>query len=719
MKKTAKIHVLLASLFAGYALTYAQQPAEEERKKPIIELFETVLVTADLERPEIPESPTTIAEVTAEQLQQRSVTNIGRALELLPGIQFRVARSKSEEQVTVRGFEQEKVLILMDGIPISIPYEGQINLADIPVQNIASIKLIKGIGSVLYGANGMGGVINVITKRGESKPSFSAEYEGSQYATHSIQVGHGGKKGPLSYYAAFSHRESNGYPLAATFTLPQSILNNMASAPTNPSSIKNTPIPPDEHNRDNAYFQRNAFTLTGTLALGSKNTLGISVEHYFNDYGVPPVPIIRENRGQKKLFYYPRYWRYTGWNRTTVNALEESRVTENLTIKVRGFYDKYDNTLASYDNPSYTTQNLVSPFSGNTLWDDYDAGFTAYAYWKGIPGSDLRIGLNFRRDVHQSSTILPPGGTTDNLSSDTISIGIEDEIRIGRKFSMTPGASFDYLNKRMRYQSGVYADPGKDVPAFSPQIGARYAASAHVSLYGSIGRKLRFPTMRNLYSDGVVGPLGNPDLKEESTINLEAGTNITVSPKMQIGGAYFYSRIKNMINFDNLIGRFEQYPKASITGVELSASGPITDSTDAFLSYTYMRSHALDSVTIVNQYVPNLTYRPDELPYRPAHQVSVEVRQRFRFGLDADFNGIYVSHATYYNHVDPSNNSAMVAAKVKLGDYLLANAKLTQRIKGGFALYFAIDNMGNKQYQTLYLYPAAGRTCRWGLRLDI
>jgi outer membrane receptor protein involved in Fe transport len=716
MKKMIGNCVLLVSLFSGCALMYAQQGVHEEKKKPTVELFEVVTVTSELDKPE---SPTTIAEVTAEQLQQRSVTNIGQALELLPGVQFRVARSKSEEQVTIRGFEQEKVLILMDGIPVSLPYEGQINLADIPVQNIASIKLIKGLSSVLYGANGMGGVINVITKRGESKPSFSLQYEGSQYATHNIQAGHGWKKGPFSYYAAFSHGESNGYPLAGTFVLPQSILSNMASAPTNPSSIKNTPIPKDEKSRDNSDYERNAFTLTGTVAIGSKNTLGVSFEHYDNEYGTPPVPIVRENKGQKRLFYYPRYWRFDDWNRTTVNALEESRITENLTIKARGFYDKYSNLLASYDNLSLTTQNLTSPFSGNTLWDDYDAGFSAYAYWKGIPGSELSIGMNFRRDVHQSSTVLPPGGTTDKLASDTMSIGIEDEIRIGKKFSMTPGGSFDYLNKRIRYQSATSQTPGKDVPVFNPQIGARYAASDKVSIYGSIGRKLRFPTMRNLYSDGVVGPVGNPDLKEESSINLEAGTNATVSPKMQVGGAYFYSRITNMINFDNLIGRFEQYPKASITGFELSTSGRITDSTDASLSYTYMRSKALDSVTIVNQYVPSLTYRPDELPYRPTSQISVELRQRFKFGLDADFNGIYLSQATYYNHVDLTDNRVMVATKIKLGDYFVANAKLTQKIRGGFALYFAIDNIGNRQYQTLYLYPAAGRIYRGGLRFDM
>ena len=81
-------------------------------------MFETVIVNADLERPEVPESPTTIAEVTAADIQQRNVASIGQALELLPGVQFRVARSKSEEQVTIRGFEQDKALVLMDGIRV-------------------------------------------------------------------------------------------------------------------------------------------------------------------------------------------------------------------------------------------------------------------------------------------------------------------------------------------------------------------------------------------------------------------------------------------------------------------------------------------------------------------------------------------------------------------------------------------------------------------------
>ena len=64
-----RIHALLVLFLTCCTLTYAQQAVEEEKKDPTIHLFEVVTVTADME----PQgSPTTISEITAEQLQSRN-----------------------------------------------------------------------------------------------------------------------------------------------------------------------------------------------------------------------------------------------------------------------------------------------------------------------------------------------------------------------------------------------------------------------------------------------------------------------------------------------------------------------------------------------------------------------------------------------------------------------------------------------------------------------
>jgi outer membrane receptor protein involved in Fe transport len=246
-----------------------------------------------------------------------------------------------------------------------------------------------------------------------------------------------------------------------------------------------------------------------------------------------------------------------------------------------------------------------------------------------------------------------------------------------------------------------------------------FDASARVNLYGSVGRKSRFPTMRNLFADGVIGPQGNPDLKEESTIAVEIGSNVYANPGLTIGGAFFYSDIDNMINFDNQIGRFEQYADATITGFELSAKGRIADTTDAYFAYTFLRARSHSDVTIDNNIFESLVYKPEELPYRPAHQVDFELRHRLSFGMEANLNGNFFSEAVYYDHADPNDNKRLTAIKSRLESYFLLNAKISQKIVDGFKLYFAVENLMNKTYQTLFLYPAEGRTYRYGVRFEM
>ena len=97
-------------------------------------------------------------------------------------------------------------------------------------------------------------------------------------------------------------------------------------------------------------------------------------------------------------------------------------------------------------------------------------------------------------------------------------------------------------------------DPGEDIETFSPQAGIIFDYSDSLSIYGSVGKKVRFPTMRNLYADGVIGPEGNPDLKEEKAYNFELGCNWMVNGNIEAEMAVFYSNIENLINFDNIIG---------------------------------------------------------------------------------------------------------------------------------------------------------------------
>ncbi|MBU4317211.1 MAG: TonB-dependent receptor [Proteobacteria bacterium] len=292
------------------------------------------------------------------------------------------------------------------------------------------------------------------------------------------------------------------------------------------------------------------------------------MEYYNNEYGMPAVPIIRDHR--RGTFYFPRYWRFSDWERFTANLIDEYRITPAFRTKFRLFYDDYDNTLDAYDGPDYAAQNRIGPPSGPGDYDDYSSGAQVQSFWNNTQNNEIRLGVQFKRGVHKENFL---DGPFDTLISHTLSLSLEDELRIGDGLALTAGAGYDTFDKRKKDQEGeADSDPGRDIETFSPQAGLVWDFNDALTFSCSMGKKVRFPTMRNLYADGVLGPEGNPDLKEEKALNYEAGATWAVRENIEVNGAVFYSDITDLINFDNIIGRFEQYESAEIKGFELGLS---------------------------------------------------------------------------------------------------------------------------------------------------
>ncbi len=661
------------------------------------------------------EGSTTITEITAKEIEQRNAKDLGEVLELIPGLYYHHGRTKNEYYVSLRGFGQEHVMILLDGVPVYVPYEGLVNLQDIPVQNIAKVKVIKGGASALYGSNTMGGVINIITKSGTEKPSLNLTYSGGENATHHVDLTHGWKLGNFSYSIGGSHRESDGTILAEDFELPADVLSSMAVAPANPSEIPNVPIAKDSDLRDGSDYSRDSLMLSGKLDFSEAHRLGLSVVYYKHEYGIPPTPIFREHK--KGFYWFPRYWRFSDWQRMTVEMIQESRFSDTLRLKARLFHDSYDNVLDSYDDATYTGQFREGPPSGRSEFDDYDAGGNLYVFYNAVPDNELRLGLTFRRDVHRETFA---SGPLDRLSSDTYSVAIEDSHVLNDKISVVAGIGYDMFDKLERKQfDNPDGSVGNDVDSFNGNVGISLKPSDKWEMYASIARKIRFPTMRNLYSTGVVGPSGNPDLEEESSVNYEVGSKWQLADKVIFSAAVFYSDIKNLIQFDNLIGRFEQYRDAMISGVEFELAGDLTTQVSGAIGYTYLTTESDSVVTIENSYFESLTYTPDELSYRPNHKIDFSLLWNSSFGLDASVNGSYIGEQIYYYHADPDNNTRMISDKRTLDSYMLVNARISQDIGDNFTLFIACENLLNEEYQEIALFPGQGRTLWGGLKIRL
>jgi vitamin B12 transporter len=115
--------------------------------------------------------------------------------------------------VFLRGANSYHTLVLIDGIKVNDPtgMNRGFNYANLTVDNIERIEILRGPQSTLYGADAMGGVINIITKKGEDKPKFYMGSEGGSYKTWKEFAGASMGSERFNASLSLSHNSSDGF----------------------------------------------------------------------------------------------------------------------------------------------------------------------------------------------------------------------------------------------------------------------------------------------------------------------------------------------------------------------------------------------------------------------------------------------------------------------------------------------------------------------------
>ncbi|KAF0120024.1 MAG: iron complex outermembrane recepter protein, partial [Xanthobacteraceae bacterium] len=144
-------------------------------------------------------------------------------LRLLPGVAVNQSGGRGGlTQIRVRGAEANQVLVVVDGIPINDVNSGDADLANIPVDNIARIEVVRGPQSGIWGPNAQAGVILITTKsgRGMTKPEVTARIEGGSFGTLLGSATVRGGQGPFHAALSISGLRSGGFVVAPGTTRP-------------------------------------------------------------------------------------------------------------------------------------------------------------------------------------------------------------------------------------------------------------------------------------------------------------------------------------------------------------------------------------------------------------------------------------------------------------------------------------------------------------------
>ncbi len=189
------------------ALLAAAPVAAQEAPFPLDTLNVEVVSRA---APALAASGRSVQVITADQIRRAPGRTVADVLAWATGVDLQ-ARSPAQADVALRGTSAEQVLVMVDGARVSDPQTAHFAL-DLtpPLDRVERIEILRGPASALYGADAVGGVINVVT-RSHGGPAASASLEGGSFGTVGGALRGGGAVGGVDVRAGGQLRRSDGF----------------------------------------------------------------------------------------------------------------------------------------------------------------------------------------------------------------------------------------------------------------------------------------------------------------------------------------------------------------------------------------------------------------------------------------------------------------------------------------------------------------------------
>jgi iron complex outermembrane recepter protein len=640
-----------AFLFLGGIGCYGQDAADTSAMIQKIYTLGEVKVSATVDK----------ATVDAAEMQKYNAKDVSAALRTMPSLVISENGSRNESTIYLRGFDIRSVPVFMDGIPVYVPYDGYVDLARFTTSDISKIDVAKGYSSMTYGANTIGGAINLVGMKPVQKLELNAKAGAMSGQGYETKINLGSNLGKVYFQTGFSLLQREFIPLSAKF-----------------DTLKLE----TDHKRDNSYTR----DLKGSLKIGyTPNATDEYSINYQYSHGSKGNPVYLGNDKNTKV----RYWQWPYWDKQSIYYISRTAVGAKSELKARAYYDQFKNKISSFDDNSYSTQNKGSSF--NSLYDDYTVGGNLEFASDVNTQNHLRASLHAKNDNHSEHN---EGEPVRHFADNTFSLGIENVYKPGNKLSFIPGLSYN-LRKSLRAEDYNSANdsisnyPANRNHALNAQLATYYRLSNTLDLSLNVAYKSRFATMKDRYSYRNGTALPNPDLKSETALNLELGSTIEIADKLNFSPELFYSRLNNTIqmvsNVQGDLSQMQNTGEAVFKGIDLSVVYQPVTVVNIYGAYSYIKRKNLSNPDILFTDVPN-------------NKLFVSVEYTIAKKLIINLFGEY----------DSERNNASDGTRVSAG-YFVMNGQVSYHFAHHLTAEIGANNLFDRNYTIQEGYPEAGR----------
>ena len=537
-----------------------------------------VYVTATRVEKELQDVPMSVSVMTSEDIKRSPARTIGELLQDVPGVEIRNSGGQGFKRISIRGENPNRVLILIDGQKLveNKSMDGTPLLID--RSTVERVEVIKGPASVLYGSEAIGGVVNIITKKGGDKPiqgEASVAYNGASNGFAESLSAFGGMNG-------FKYRVSGSYSDQGNLRTPD------GEAP-------NTSFRQKEGSAFLSYDFSDKFTVGGGLDSFKGSIHSGSMEPGYENFSVE-IP---------------------EWKRDKVNLFAEARnLTEYLArVRFDAFWQESRkhmiNTVDVDGMPIKIVNDAdnINRQTGAGLQTDWQMGDSHY----------LVAGYDYNHDALDADTLA--SGTLKAMgmtmyrdvsrhegSMDTHAFYAQMESVLPYDFTLNYGMRYTWVETDMDRAEGTRTSMGSSRPKETGSTGST-SESRPVFNFGLVWTGIDDLALRATFSQGfrvanlqeryVLSSMGggtinpNADVDPETSNNYELGARYD-NGRFTLDAALFYNDAKDYI--DNVtiaaaadISEYRNVSSAKTRGLEIAAQYAFDCCFTPFASLTWMK----------------------------------------------------------------------------------------------------------------------------------
>jgi vitamin B12 transporter len=509
-------------------------------------LQHTVVVTATRIETPSREVASSVTVVTGTEIDRTGRPGLLEALRTVPGLSVvQNGGPGSAASVFIRGANSEHVLVLLDGVEVNDPINPSrsFDMAHLAAGGLERVEILRGPQSPLYGSDALGGVINILTRRGQGKPRLSLGAQGGSEGTAAAQLEAAGSSGAFDYSFGLSRFSTEGVSAAS----------DAYAGNSEKDGYRNTTL----SGRAGLKLRSGAEASLIVRAVDSSTDL--------DSFGGPGGDDINSVQTYRALFV-----RGQGRVLSAGNAWEQ-----RLGIS-------YVGARRENDNPSDAAHPYDSDhgtFRSSLLKLDWQNNVFLSA------AQTLTFGLDLSREQGSSEyTYESAWGATDSpFAAKTAEIAgfyAQDKVRLDEWFYAAVGARYD-RHSRAGAALTFRVAPAVVLDAVGLKIKASY------------GTAFKAPSLYQLYAEPTPwGPIGNSGLRPERSAGWDAGIEKTFGGGIVTAGlTYFRNDFRDLIDYDFSLG-YVNIGRARTRGVE--ASGEFRPNGPLRLRLAYTRLEALD-----------------------------------------------------------------------------------------------------------------------------